>query len=751
MDNYNPQKLEKKWQKYWENNKTNSCDLGDSKKPKFYNLAMFYYPSGAKIHIGHGYNYSGSDVFGRYKRLNGFNVLEPMGADAFGLPAENYAIKTRVHPARTTKENIDFGRGQLKELGLMYDWEKEINTSSPEYYKWTQWLFTILYKAGLAYRAKAPVNWCPSCKTVLANEQVITGKCERCETQVTQKNLKQWFFKITDYADRLLKDHSKLNWPKKTLLMQKNWISRKEWIDIDYKVKGTEKKVSVSTTRPDTNFGATFIVAAPEHPLLSKKENLIPLKYRQAVDKYIALSKKKTDEERIEEGKKKTGVFTGLYCINPLTKREMPLWVTDFVLMSVGTGAVVAVPGHDKRDFEFAQEFKLPVVRVVVGSDGDKSKITKKEQVQEQEGTMVNSDFLDGMNIHDATKKIMDYLEKRGWGKRTIRYRLRDWLISRQRYWGAPIPVIFCENCENRKLNYVLIHGFTGSSKRNFFPWLEKELKKQGHKVTNLNLPNPGKPSIKEQVDYVLKNTKINKDTVLLGHSLGGVVVMKLLEKINKKTAKVLLVDSFVKPEFTDHKRPNVKKSCDWKFDFEKIKKSADEIIILADSSFSVIPEKQSREMEGLLGAKLVLKNPKEGHFCNDVEPDVFEELKNSGESLVEEKDLPIKLPELKNFQPTSSGESPLARSKEFLNVKCPKCGSKAKRSTETMDTFVCSSWYFLRFISPKLKDKPFDKKIATKWLPVDQYCGGAEHATLHLLYARFITKVLKDQGYINF
>lgn len=561
---------EQKWQKYWEENKTNFCNLDDKTKEKFYNLVMFFYPSGAKIHIGHGYNYTGSDVYGRYKRMKGFNVFEPMGADAFGLPAENYAIKTGVHPAKTTKENIDFGRKQLKSLGTMYDWEKEINTSSPKYYQWTQWLFGILYKAGLAYRKEAPVNWCPSCKTVLANEQVINGKCERCDSEVMQKNLKQWFFKITDYADKLLEGHKKINWPEKTITMQKNWIGKKDWIDIDYEIvdednKSTGKQLTVSTTRPDTNFGATFVVLAPENPLLEEKE-LIPEDKQKEIFEYIKQAKNKSELERISESRKKTGVFTGLYCINKLNNTKMPIWVTDFVLMSVGTGAVVGVPGHDLRDFKFAQTFNLPIVRVVVGKDGDKSEISKKEQVQEEEGTMINSDFLDGLDTHEATKKIMSYLEEKGWGRKETRYRLRDWLISRQRYWGAPIPIIYCDQC---------------------------------------------------------------------------------------------------------------------------------------------------------------------------------------GEVL--DENLPVKLPDLENFAPTDDGQSPLARSEEFVKVKCPKCGAYAERSTETMDTFVCSSWYFLRFLNPDLQDKAFDKELTQKWLPVDQYCGGAEHACMHLLYARFITKVLYDKGYINF
>ena len=597
MEKYNPQIIEKKWQKFWQENKTNFCDFDDETKKKFYNLVMFFYPSGAKIHIGHGYNYTGSDVYGRYKRLKGFNVFEPMGYDAFGLPAENYAIKTGQHPSLTTRANIDFGRIQLKKLGLMYDWEKEIDTSSPKYYKWTQWLFRVLYQAGLAYRKEAPVNWCPSCKTVLANEQVIAGKCERCETEVVQKKLKQWFFKITDYADKLLAGHEKLNWPEKTILMQKNWIGRSEGAEVKFFVIPTEmseangveeslkqatdersrdfarddNKLSVFTTRPDTLFGATFMVVAPEHALITNHQSLIT--NFDEVKKYIEESKNKSDLERTDLNKEKTGIeLKGIKAINPVNGKEIPIFVADYVLSNYGTGAIMAVPAHDERDFEFAKKYGLEIIEVV--KDVQKHKSTESTRAQktqacfEGEGVAINSDEFDGLTTAEFKEKIIHWLEEKGLGRKAVNYKLRDWLISRQRYWGAPIPIIYCDNC---------------------------------------------------------------------------------------------------------------------------------------------------------------------------------------GEVLVEEKDLPVKLPELENFKPTDDGESPLARSKEFVNVKCLKCGAAAKRCTETMDTFVCSSWYYLRFLNPDLADKPFDKEIIKKWLPVDQYCGGAEHACMHLLYARFITKVLFDQGYINF
>jgi len=555
---YDFQKIEKKWQKYWEEEKINYCDLNDDKKAKFYNLAMFFYPSGSKIHIGHAYNYSGSDVFGRYKRLKGFNVFQPMGYDAFGLPAENYAIKKGVHPAKSTRENIDFGKKQLKKMGFMYDWEKEINTSSPEYYKWTQWIFSVLYKAGLAERKEAPVNWCPSCKTVLANEQVREGRCERCDSEVQQKKLKQWFFKITNYADQLLEGHKKLDWPENTITMQKNWIGKSEGARIFFKLNN--KKLEVFSTRPDTLFGVTFMVLSPEHSFLDELKK--DIKNWPEVSEYIEKSRKKTEFERSDANREKTGIeLKGIKAVNPATKEEIPVFTADYVLSGYGTGAIMAVPAHDQRDWDFAKKYGLKIIPVVEGGN-----LKKEAYCDIEEGKLINSSSFNGLKPQEAIKKITQWLEEKDLGRKETNYKLRDWLISRQRYWGAPIPIIYCDKC---------------------------------------------------------------------------------------------------------------------------------------------------------------------------------------GEVL--DENLPVKLPELDNFKPTEDGQSPLARSRKFIEVKCPKCGEKAERSAETMDTFVCSSWYYLRFLSPHLEEAAFDEKLAGKWLPVDQYCGGAEHTCLHLLYARFINRVLYDQSLINF
>lgn len=437
MKQYDHKKIEKKWQDRWAEQRLYETPDKAEGKENFYTLVEFPYPSG-DLHVGHWYAYAVPDAFVRMKRMQGYNVLFPFGYDSFGLPAENAAIKRNIDPADWIEESVTKMGTQIRTMGSSFDWSREIDTSTPEYMKWTQWLFLQFYKNGIAYRGKGRVNWCPTDQTVLANEQVIDGHCERCDTEVVQKDLEQWFMKITDYADRLLADLDPLDWPNAIKESQRQWIGRKEGINITYEIESADAEITCFTTRPDTNFGATFIVLAPEHAFAqSVAEN------SDEVHEYIKTALKKTELERQQEGKKKTGVFTGFYAVNNLNGKKLPIWVSDFVLAGFGTGAVVGVPGHDKRDFEFSETFGLPVERVVVAPDGDTGPITSVEQVQEEMGTMINSEFLDGLDIHEATKKVMDYLEEKGWGKKTKTYRFRDWLISRQRYWGAPIPIVY--------------------------------------------------------------------------------------------------------------------------------------------------------------------------------------------------------------------------------------------------------------------------------------------------------------------
>ncbi len=559
-ERFNPQKVEEKWQKIWEEKKKFKA-TEDKERKKYYLLEMFPYPSG-RIHMGHVRNYSIGDVLARFKRMRGFNVLHPMGWDAFGMPAENAAIQNKSHPAKWTYENMDYMRSQLKKMGLSYDWDREIATCDVDYYKWEQLIFLRMFREGLAYKKTSFVNWCPKCETVLANEQVEDGCCWRCDSGVEQKELDQWFFRITKYAEELLDYTEKLpGWPERVLVMQRNWIGKSHGCEIDFPVEGRNKAVKVFTTRQDTLYGATFMSLAPEHPLaveLTTEENI------GKVGEFIEKVKKTDKLQRTAEDMEKEGVFTGSYCINPVTGRRMPVYLANFVLTDYGTGAVMAVPTHDQRDFEFAKKYGLPL-QVVIQPEGESLDPATMIAAYTEEGFMANSGDFDGMKSGEAKGKIADFLEKKGIGKKTVNFRLRDWGISRQRYWGNPIPIIYCEVC-------------------------------------------------------------------------------------------------------------------------------------------GVVP--------------------------------------------VPESDLPVVLPKDATF--SGEGGNPLAKVSGFVSVPCPLCGMMARRETDTMDTFVQSSWYFLRFCCPDYLAGPLHKGETEYWMPVDQYIGGIEHAVLHLLYARFFTKVLRDLGYVD-
>ncbi len=566
MENrYNPKDIEKKWQDRWFATDMYHAKDFDSKE-KYYLLVEFPYPSGDSMHMGHARNYTEMDSIARLRRMLGQNVLYPMGWDAFGLPTENYAIKVKRPPQEITKENIATFTRQLKAMGFSFDWSREVNTTDPNYYKWTQWIFLKLYEKGLAYKAEMPINWCPKCKVGCANEEVIDGKHERCGTVVELKNLNQWVLKITEYADRLADELDETDYWESIKVRQRNWIGRKTWYDIEYLVEGTDIKLKVSTTRPDTQFGSTFVVIAPDAEIVSKLLKYILREKKGAVLEYIENSKKKTDEERVAEHLEKTGVDTGLGCRNSITGEVLPIYLADFVLSTVGTGMVVGVPAHDKRDFEFATKYGLPIIRVIEGPDGDRSEIDSVEKVYEDEGIVFNSDFIDGMKSEDAREKMGEYIKEKGIGDVVIRYNLRDWIFSRQHYWGEPIPIVHCEKC--------------------------------------------------------------------------GMVP---------------------------------------------------------------VPEDQ----------------------------------------------LPIKLPEVESYEPTDTGESPLASITEWVNTKCPKCGGDAKRETDTMPNWAGSSWYYLRYTDSH-NDKEFaDMEKMKYWMPIDHYEGGSEHVTLHLLYSRFWHKVLFDLGLV--
>ena len=557
IESYQPQAIEANWQQRWEETGLHTTDTSDSHKPKYYALSMFPYPSG-RLHMGHVRNYTITDVIARFKRMHGYNVLHPMGWDAFGLPAENAAIQNNIPPSEWTLSNIEYMRKQLKKLGLAVDWDREVATCKDDYYKWTQWMFLYLYKRGLAYKKEAPVNWCDQCQTVLANEQVIDGRCWRDDSLVIKKKLSQWFFKITDYAERLLGNLPALEgWPERVLLMQKNWINKSSGAEIHFAVEGRDIKIPIFTTRPDTIFGVTYMVLAPEHPLV---ELIVSEDYRETVDQYLENTKLKSDLERQATDKEKTGVPLGINAINPYTGEAVPIWVSDYVLMEYGTGAVMAVPAHDERDFAFATKFRLPIKRVIEkpGFIG-----LPLEQAYTEPGILVNSGEFNGEDSEVGKLKMIRLAESKAFGKEKIQYRLRDWLVSRQRYWGTPIPILYCDKC--------------------------------------------------------------------------GTV-----------------------PVLDEH--------------------------------------------------------------------------------------LPVRLPKDVDFN--VKGMSPVATSSSFRQAPCPTCGGMARRETDTMDTFVDSSWYYLRYIDPHNTTKPFEPQLIHQWMPVDQYVGGIEHAILHLMYSRFFMMALSDSGW---
>lgn len=560
IEPYQAAEIEAKWRKNWEEKPIN---INDGKKNKYYCLDMFPYPSGSGLHVGHWRGYVISDVWCRYMMMNGNHyVIHPMGWDAFGLPAENYAIKMGIHPSISTAENIRNIKRQIKQIGAIYDWDMELNTTDPKFFKWTQWIFVQMFKKGLAYQKEMPINWCPSCKTGLANEEVVDGKCERCGSEVTKKNLKQWMLKITAYADRLLDDLDKLDWPEKVKKMQTDWIGRSYGAEVDFAVDGTDEKVTVFTTRPDTLYGATFLVLAPEHPSVEK---LTKPEQAEAVNGYVAAAKNKSNVDRMQD-KEKHGAFTGSYAINPLNGKKLPIWISDYVLADHGTGAIMCVPAHDSRDFDFAKKFGLPIIQVIAKDGKEVSDL--QEAYTETEGVMIHSGEWDGMDAKKCKEEAPAVIEQRGLGRKKVNYKLRDWVFSRQRYWGEPIPIVHCKVC---------------------------------------------------------------------------------------------------------------------------------------------------------------------------------------GAVAVPEEELPLLLPDVEKYEPTGTGESPLAAIESFVNCKCPKCGRDARRETNTMPQWAGSSWYFLRYVDVHNDRELVSREKADRYLPVDMYIGGVEHAVLHLLYSRFWTKFLYDIGVIGF
>ncbi len=782
---YNPKDFESKILDLWKKEKVYSTSKNikaRTENNKAYCLSMFPYPSGTGLHVGHVRIYTGTDVMARYFKMSGKDVLHPMGWDAFGLPAENAAIKAKKNPIDMVPGNIANFKSQMNMLGLSYDWNKEFSTTDPSYYKWTQWLFIQFFKMGLLYKKNTPIHWCPKCKTGLAEEEVLAnGTHERCGNAIEKKILPQWIFRITAYAEQLLEDLKLLDWPKGILEMQRNWIGKKTGINITYSIEGIDESLVCFTTRPDTNFGATFIVIAPEHPLVQK---ILDGKIKKAekhikeLQEYHDTSIAKSEMERESEGKKKTGAFTGLYAINNLNGKKLPVWVSDFVLMGFGTGAVVGVPAHDMRDFEFAQTYGIEIIRVVKGKNGDMFPIVKKEQVQEEEGTMVNSSFLDGMDIHAATTKIMDYLEEKKWGKRMTTYHLRDWIFSRQRYWGEPIPMVHCDACakEGNDTNALIIHGTWGSGEGNWFPWLVNHFKQSGVDAVAPTLPDAKLPTY--EVRKKIIDEKYSKFTrpssIIIGHSSGVGTALHIAQehKIDQLilVAPVLYVDEAYKIVLAKAFDEKTAEALDTLYnnhsiDWEKIKKNTRKITVVFGENDPYLPKEMKPFAEKIFGKENIHTLQGKAHFSSGTKdiPEQFELLRFiesrmvGGWTMIDEKNLPLKLPYTSSYEPTDTGESPLSAIDGFKETICPVCGGSATRETDTMPNWAGSCWYFIRFAMQSgnekgmMKDQWMETMANSPWAPVDWYLGGAEHAVLHLLYARFWVKALKDLGLLNY
>ncbi|HSW66061.1 MAG TPA: leucine--tRNA ligase [Bacillota bacterium] len=832
MKRYNPKEIEPRWQQQWQDDKIyEASDTSD--KPKKYILEYFPYPSGAAMHVGHVRNYTIGDVMSRHARMSGYNVLHPMGWDAFGLPAENYAIKTGISPQQAIAENTSRFKQQLTQMGFGYDWSREFASSDPDYYRWTQWFFELLFKKGLAYQKESLQWWCPVDKTVLANEQVEAGKCWRCGSDVEKKALKQWFFKITDYADRLSKDLDDVDWSDSLKSMQRNWIGRSRGAFVQFRVDGHEgKTLDIFTTRPDTLYGATFMVVAPEHPLVSE---LTTAEQKQHVNTYVKAAQAKTDVERQETDRKKTGVFTGSYAINPVNGEKLPIWVADYVLYGYGTGAIMAVPAHDERDHAFAQAFKLPVIPVIEPETGvpqenpefrrsivavvrnpqtneylsinwgnqggnlfigggreenedivvaakrevteetgyknlklvaqtdrihhhyfayskntarfieaygllfdlvDDERTEQKLEADEQgkfsvewipqkaaeiaiteelhatcyrllvkgecyhgEGVMMNSGPYDGMKSSDVREKIVADLEEKGVGKERINYKIRDWLISRQRYWGAPIPIVHCAQCAVKDAGFKLSINFYNQE-----TWTGIA---SGTKTVESRALNPDEP------ERLFGNVQ-SGDTIKAVNKENGQEMLLQIQAVRKYQTLQQLYDD----EEWSAKVSRTGQRAESYGTFEQ------GYAALADNYLETI------QKQGIVAWHIkVVRTP----------------------VAVPEDQLPVVLPDMESYEPSGDGRSPLARVTDWVNTACPQCGGPAQRETDTMDGFACSSWYFLRFADPHNSQKAFADDKIKYWLPVDDYIGGAEHAVMHLLYARMWTKVMQDEGLIDF
>ena len=903
--NYNPQEIEPKWQSVWEEEKIYQGQ-DSSFKPKKYILIEFPYASGEGLHVGHCRPYTALDIVARKSRMDGYNVLFPFGWDAFGLPTENYAIKHGINPTIVTAKNTANFKKQAQRVGFSFDWSREIDTSKPEYYKWTQWIFLQLYKAGLAYKKKMPINWCPSCKTGLANEEVIAGNCERCGTPTTKKELSQWMLKITAYADKLLNGLKDVDYLPAIKDQQANWIGRSEGAAIKFKVHSSKMKdenieLEVFTTRPDTLFGVTFMVLAPEHELI---DQITTSEQKKAVEKYVKLALVKSNIER-QENKEKTGVFTGAYAINPVNQEQIPIWVADYVLSDYGTGAIMAVPAHDQRDLDFAKKYDLPIREVIIpktidiknpprndkkntvrhsvqailvdpqngkilslkwkkfpwttfvvgGVEKGESEIQAAEREIKEEtgyinikhiktlggpvqshyfaahkdvnrqatvtahvfelvdnsqqeisseeksihelnwttwdemtndpnlacsefsiwkerffgtdklfselGVTINSGEFSGLDSVTVTKKIISWLQKQKLGSKKVNYNLRDWVFSRQHYWGEPIPIVYCEQCQNARQKVLLIHGFEGSNQGNWFPMIEQLLEKSGFEVIAPNLPDPAHPDIKQWLDTLKPILQdFGPHDIVVGHSLGSKAALHLLAENDIKIKHLFLVASAI-AEISQRDWKNIQTKLSnsdfaalqkfWQspLDLRVVDQVVDSVTVIISDDDPLIPLHSRHDL--LAGWNFEIWSGF-GHFQKKEIPELLTKIlsfKNNGLIPLPADHLQLVLPPVENYQPTDTGESPLAAITDWVETICPVCGGPAKRETDTMPNWAGSSWYYLRYCDPQNDTQFADFAKLKYWSPVDIYNGGMEHVTLHLLYSRFWHKFLYDQGLV--
>ncbi|OGL71439.1 hypothetical protein A3C17_03550 [Candidatus Uhrbacteria bacterium RIFCSPHIGHO2_02_FULL_53_13] len=769
MSMYNHTEIEKKWQKRWKDAGVFRADNA-SKKPKFYALMEFPYPSGAGLHVGHVRGYTAMDIIARKRRMDGYSVLYPIGWDAFGLPTENYAIKTERRPADVTAENIAIFKQQMKAIGLSFDWDREVNTTDPTYYKWTQWMFLEFFKAGLAYKKAMPINWCVSCKIGLANEEVVGGACERCGGVVEKRDKEQWMIAITKYAERLINDLATVDYLEKIKKQQIDWIGRSEGAVVKFYIKETSEQIPVFTTRIDTIYSGTFLVLAPEHEYIDLWRSLIA--NWDEVASYRAATASIPDIERTSADRERTGVgLKGITALNPATGEEMPVWISDFVLAHYGTGAVFA-DAHDQRDFDLAKKYNLPLKTSLVPPDPSiKEAVERLEICFEGEGTLVRSGEFDGMISAQAREKITAHLSEQGLAEAQTTYKLRDWVFSRQRYWGEPIPLVWCDACAKtdhaRKEAVHIFHGWFDSAESGFIPALKSNLEQKGYDVVAVDAPNTEAPVFDEWLAFgEAQLAKTHSTPTLVGHSMGAHLALKLAET-HKVKRLVAVAPVGMQPSdvyFAQFKTKLSKKELaifrayqDHGMDVEAIKRNVGELIFVFSNNDPWITSEIVEQYKAAFGdvARFIFVEEM-GHMSHDsgcrrvpfVEA-LFDRVRADGWIPVPEDQLPIELPDVERYEPTDSGESPLAAIDAWVKTTCPECGSLARRETDTMPNWAGSSWYFLRYADAQ-NDKAFaSKKVLAHWMPVDWYNGGMEHTTLHLLYSRFWNKFLYDRGYV--